>query len=240
MRVVLPVSLWPARATLRILSGVSTCIAAPSYGQGSESRHEPGPGGTYAESPAGSAGRPVWSPESKGCVRTAPQGRLLGSATVMSSDSAKLGRYEIRRGDRQGRDGRGLPGASDPLIGRDGGAQDLPRRLAVPDEELRAVPRPLHARGAERRHPLAPQHRHHPRRGGGERRGRHLHRHGVRARHQPAQGACSRRGEPMDLSSSSTCSSQIADGARLRALQGRRPPRRQAGQHSDHRPPSSG
>ena len=86
----------------------------------------------------------------------------------MSDDRRATRALRDPRGDRTGRHGCGLPGAGS-ADRPSGGAEGLPGRLLASDDEL-PISTPLHSRGAERRHPVAPEYRHRARRrsGGGE------------------------------------------------------------------------
>ena len=136
------------------------------------------------------------------------------------------------RGAWQGCDGGRLPrpGSADRAAR---GPQDVPRRLLSPGPGARTVPQPLHARGAERGHPLASEHRHHPRhrRRSGIR--GLLHRDGVRAGLEPQAPAPATRAAAVRIRREHRLAGRRR--ARLRPFAGRDPPRREAGEHPDHR-----
>ncbi len=130
---------------------------------------------------------------------------------------------------RQRGDGGGLPrqGPRHRPAGRHQDHQDLAdggRRFGVP-----RVPRAVRPRGADRRNPVPPEHRHDPRHRRGHRKPRLLHRDGVHRGAQPE--VAPHREEQVHLGRDRGPGRPDRRGARLRAPQGDHPPRHQARQH---------
>ena len=137
-------------------------------------------------------------------------------------------RLSHRGAHRAGRDGRGLPRpAHEPAAA--GGDQD--HRPGV--RRHQGLPHALHPRGADRRRPPAPEHRHGLRRRAVGRDA--LHRDAVHPRLGPRRDPA--RGGPAAALPGDRRLPPDRLGARRRARHGADPPRRQARQRADRGPP---
>ena len=151
------------------------------------------------------------------------------SLLATSSDTRPtLGRYEVMRQLGKGAMGIVYLG-QDPRINRTVAIKTFRFHRRHRRGAGRGTQAEILSRGRERRHPFAPQHRHHLRRG--RRTGPGLHRHGVSRRR--GFGALHQKGPAAAHAPGDRHRGRRGRRAGLRPPEGHRAPGRQAGQHHD-------